>query len=113
MPFISTKTTCEITKEKETSIKAKLGEAMALIGKSEGWLMLEFEDNKRMYMRGDNKEDIAMVEVALFGKASDSQYDAFTKKITQVIKEELGVDGENIYIKYSEIEHWGYNGFNF
>lgn len=113
MPFINTKTTAEITKEQELSLKTKLGSAMKLIGKSESWLMVNFEDNCRLYFKGDNSQDIAIVEVALFGKASDSQYEKMTAEITKIISETLGVDPSCIYVKYEEVDHWGFNGFNF
>lgn len=113
MPFINTKTTAEISNEQEILLKEKMGKAISLIGKSESWLMLNFEDNCRLYFKGDNSKDIAIAEVALFGKASDSQYDAFTNELTKNISEILKIEPSNIYIKYEEVDHWGYNGFNF
>ncbi len=113
MPFINTRTSCEITKEKETAIKAQLGEAITLIGKSESWLMLNFQDNCRLYFKGDNTQNMAMVEVALLGKATDSEYNALTAKITEIISKELSIAPSSIYIKYEEVGHWGYSGFNF
>ena len=113
MPFINTRTSCEITKEKELAIKAELGEAIKLIGKSESWLMLNFEDNCRLYFKGDNTQEMAIVEVALFGKATDSQYDALTAKITEIISDSLSISPSCIYVKYEEVDHWGYSGFNF
>ena len=113
MPFINTKTSVEITSEQEILLKEKMGEAIRFIGKSESWLMLNFDDNCRMYFKGENKEHMAMVEIALFGKASDSQYDALTEALTKEIASILDISPSNIYIKYEEVEHWGYNGFNF
>ena len=113
MPLITTKTTAEITAEKEVSLKEKFGKAIELIGKSESWLMLNFEDNCRLYFKGDNSKDMAIAEVALFGKASDSQYDALTEALTNDISSVLNIDPANIYVKYEEVDHWGYNGFNF
>lgn len=112
MPFINTKTTVQISKEKETFLKEKMGKAIELIGKSESWLMVNFEDNCRLYFKGDNSQDVAFVEVALYGRASDSQYDAFTEELTRTLSEELKIEPGNIYIKYEEVEHWGYNGIN-
>ena len=113
MPLITAKTSVEISKEKEVVLKEKLGKAIELIGKSESWLMVNFEDNCRLYFKGDNSQDIAIVEVALFGKASDSQYEKMTAEITKIISETLGVDPSCIYVKYEEVDHWGFNGFNF
>ena len=113
MPFINTKTSVKITAEQETLLKEKMGTAIRYIGKSESWLMLNFEDKCHLYFKGDNKEPMAMIEIALFGKASDSQYDALTEELTKEISTVLGIKPSNIYIKYEEVEHWGYNGFNF
>ncbi len=114
MPFISTKTTANITDEKRNEIKERLGKAISLIpGKSESWLMLSFEDNLKMYFKGDDQKDTAFVEVKIFGSASNSAYDALTSEITQIVSSVLGISADRIYIKYEEVEHWGWNGSNF
>jgi phenylpyruvate tautomerase PptA (4-oxalocrotonate tautomerase family) len=114
MPYISTKTNIEITKEKETTIKEKLGKAIELIpGKSERWLMLSFEDNASLYFQGKSDGGIAFVEVKLFGSASSSAYDKLTAAITDILKEELGLSPDKVYVKYEEVSNWGYNGNNF
>ncbi len=114
MPYIRTTVSNKITPEKEENLKAKLGQAIALIpGKSESWLMLAFEDNVSMYFKGSNAEDYAYVEVSLFGSTSDAAYDRLTQAISEIVNEELGIDRANIYIKYEEAEHWGWNGANF
>ena len=112
MPLITTKVSNEITKEKEVSLKAQFGKAIELIGKSENWLMIDFQDNSRLYFKGSD-EDCAMIEVDLFGRATDSGYDALTEKLTEIVESELGIDRGRIYVKYNEISHWGYSGFNF
>lgn len=114
MPYIRTTVSNKLTDEKRESIKAKFGQTIALIpGKSESWLMLSFEDNMKMYFRGDDSEDYAYLEVSLFGSASDAAYDRLTAALSEIINEELGIGRENIYIKYEEAEHWGWNGNNF
>lgn len=114
MPYIRTTVSKSLSDEKRESIKAKLGQAIALIpGKSEAWLMLSFEDNMNMYFRGESNEDYAYLEVSLFGKTSDAAYDRLTATLSEIINEELGINRENIYIKYEEAEHWGWNSSNF
>lgn len=114
MPYIRTTVSKKITQDNIENIKAKLGQAIALIpGKSESWLMLAFEDNVNMYFKGDCSEEYAYVEVSLFGSTSDAAYDRLTATISEIINEELGIDRANIYIKYEEAEHWGWNGTNF
>ncbi len=113
MPFIQTKTTVAITPEKEKAIKEKLGEAITIIGKSESWLMLGFEDNCRMYFKGDNSKPMAFVEVKLFGKSTPDAYSRMTAAVCDIIGGELGISADCIYVKYEEVSNWGWNGMNF
>lgn len=114
MPFISTKTNVTISKEKEAEIKKKLGKAIELIpGKSESWLMLSFEDQCTLYFKGDGDKPIAYVEVKLFGSASAGAYDKLTASITDILSGELDIAPNQIYVKYEEVSHWGWNGHNF
>lgn len=114
MPYIRTTVSKELTAQNKENLKTKLGQAIALIpGKSEAWLMLAFEDNMSMYFKGDSSEDYAYLEVSLFGSTSDAAYDRLTAALSEIVNEELGIDRANIYIKYEEAEHWGWNGSNF
>lgn len=114
MPYINSKISVELSDEKEAAIKAKLGKAIALIpGKSEAYLMLNFQDNCRMYFGGKNDSPIAMIEVKLFGSAGKKDYDILTKEICSIFNEELNIPPNNIYVKYDEVENWGWNGHNF
>lgn len=114
MPYIRTTVSTSLTEENKTNLKSKLGEAIALIpGKSESWLMLAFEDNMSMYFKGDNSEKYAYLEVSLFGSTSDAAYDRLTAALSEIVNEELGINRSNIYIKYEEANHWGWNGTNF
>ena len=112
MPFINTKTNISISKEKEEIIKSKLGKAISILGKSESWLMLNFEDNSRMYFRGENSFPMAFVAVDLYGRADSARYNSLTNEITTIFNEELEIDKDKIYVKYSEVDNWGWNGNN-
>lgn len=113
MPLITTRTNTQITKETEKVLKAKLGKALANLGKTESWLMLDFKDNCRLWFKGKNDEKLAMVEVSLLGKAGRSAYNKMTAEVTEIISSELGISPSNIYVKYEEVENWGWNGSNF
>lgn len=114
MPYIRTTVSKELTEQNKESLKTKLGQAIALIpGKSESWLMLSFEDNTTMYFKGDSSQDFALLQVSIFGSASDAAYDRLTAALCEIVNEELGIDFANIYVKYEEVDHWGWNGSNF
>lgn len=114
MPFIETKTSKEISLDAEAEIRRELGRAIEIFkGKSEAWLMLNFVGGARMSFRGETEPFCAMISVELLGKASDAEYDAFTKKATEIVSRALDISPERIYVKYTEYAHWGYNGENF
>lgn len=109
MPFINTKVTTEITFEKEEVLKARLGKALSLIGKPEAYLMLQFEENCRLWFAGTNDEDAAYVEVALLHSAPKASYEKLTAEICTILSEELFIPSDRIYVKFSETEYWGWD----
>ncbi len=113
MPFINTKYTAEITPQQEDALKTALGKALTLIGKSEQWLMLGFEQNCSLYFQGQKSEKIAYVEVSLLGDAGNDAYRALTAEICRQYEDILGIPADKIYIKYSPTSYWGWNGINF
>ena len=114
MPFIDTKLNFSISKERETALKAKLGEAITLLpGKSERWLMLNFQENCRLWFAGENNAPMAMVEVEIFGKASPADCETLTAKICEVFGSELGIAADHVYVNYTFSTAWGLNGTNF
>lgn len=113
MPFINTKVTTEITREKEEILKAKMGRAMSIVGKPESYVMLSFEDNCRMWFSSTNNRDCAFIDVSLLHGASRAAYEKLTEELCNIVSEELNIDGDRIYVKYEETENWGHNGYMF
>lgn len=114
MPFINTKTNVKISSEKEQAIKDELAKAITAIpGKSESWLMVGFEDEYHLYFKGNSDKPLAFVEVKIYGSASSAAYEKLTGMITSILGEELGISADCVYVKYEEVEYWGWNGANF
>ena len=113
MPFIDSKITVSVAPETKETIKNELGKAVSILSKPESYLMLGFEDNYDLYMGGKKLDKGAYVEVKLFGNASSSAYEKMTAEICRIYEEELGIPGNGIYITYSGISDWGWNGSNF
>lgn len=113
MPFIHTVTNRSISTSQEEFLKQELGHAITAIrGKTEQWLMLQFEPDAAMWFQGSD-EPCAMVEVAIYGGADDEEYDLLTARICDLISNELSIPFDRIYVKYAETEHWGFAGANF
>lgn len=113
MPYINARMTNSVSKEQEILLKEKLGEAITLLGKGEAYLMVEICDNCRLYFGGKNDTDIAFFEVKLLGKATRAQYEALTERICEIVSEQFGIPGDKVYVKFEEVEHWGFNSFMF
>ena len=114
MPYINTKINTPLEHDRQEALAKKYGEIITLIpGKSERWLMLSFSDKNEMYFGGKSGEPMAYVELKLFGGASDAVYDKLTAAICGALSDILGIAPSNVYIKYEEAEHWGWNGSNF
>lgn len=113
MPFINAKFSSPVSAEQETAIKSALGEAITLLNKSERYLMVEIEDNRRLYFGGENSAPIAFFDVSLLHSAPRASYEKLTARLCKIAKDVMGVDGENVYVKFEETENWGYNGFMF
>ncbi len=113
MPFINAKFSDTVTPEKEIEIKSALGEAITLLGKPERYLMVEIEDNRRLYFGGRNDQPIAYFDVSLLHSASRQSYEKLTARLCEIAKEYMNVDGSNVYVKFEETENWGYDSFMF
>ncbi|WP_407382352.1 phenylpyruvate tautomerase MIF-related protein [Ruminococcus sp.] len=113
MPFIHAKFSGTVSPGKEVEIKTALGEAITLLGKSERYLMVEIEDQRRLYFGGSNSEPIAFFDVSLLHSAPRQSYEQLTARLCEIAKEHMGVDGSNVYVKFEETENWGYNSFMF
>ena len=113
MPFINAKFSDTVTPEKEIEIKSALGEAITLLGKHERYLMVEIEDNRRLYFGGRNDQPIAYFDVSLLHSAPRQSYEKLTARLCEIAKEYMNVDGSNVYVKFEETENWGYDSFMF
>ena len=114
MPFINSKISVKVNEEQEKQLKQELGEAIRIIpGKSENWLMVGFEDEYKLYFKGDKSEPLAFVEVSVFGSGNPAAFDKLTGRICEIFNNILGIKPDNIYVKYEATSNWGWNGGNF
>lgn len=114
MPFIHTRVNRPIDPAAEKTLSQRLGQAISLLpGKSEDWLMLQFEDNCRLYFKGDSQKPLAFINVKLLGAADDAAYERLTREITRILEDALSIAPDGVYVEYDETKHWGWNGTNF
>lgn len=113
MPFIQLKTNRKVSKEDEVQLKSFFGRDISLLpGKSENWLMVEIEDGRKLYFKG-NDEPCAILEVKVYHSGGILPYDGLTEKLTQDVSHVLHIPMERIYVEYEETPFWGWNGSDF
>lgn len=111
MPFVIVRLNQPLTKEDEHELKHRLGQAISLVpGKSEEYLLLSFEDNCRMWLRGRADEPVAYMEAAIFGNLDHRGFDRFAAAATQAFHEVLHIPPHNIYIRFQDIGTWSRAG---
>ena len=114
MPFLISRVNIPVSRRQEVELKTRLGKAIELVpGKSEEYLLLGFEDNCRLWLRGGDSEPIAYIEANIFGNERHLGYDAFTAEVTHAFHDVLGVAPDRIYINYTDAPAWGAGGGNF
>ena len=114
MPYIESKFSKKLSQDEIISLKSGFGKAIECIpGKSEFWLMVNIEDDKNIFFKGNNDADSAFISVAIFGTAKKSDYDNLTNEICTLINNTTGISKERTYITYSEMVKWGWNSNNF
>ena len=111
MPFIKAKVNVPVSVQQEREIKSMLGCAIESVpGKSEKYLMIILEGNCRIWLRGNDTESAAYIEVSIYGNESHYGYNGLTIGITEAFSKILGIPPGNIYVKYDDIQIWSVNG---
>ena len=111
MPFFMSKTNVSISDEQEKNLYFGLAQVVRKnFGYGEEYILAEFADNCRLYLRGKKSEPIVYIEVKVFGNENHIGYKDFSRDITQVFSMVLKVPPRNIYIKFEDIVAFGVDG---
>ena len=113
MPFTDCKLSRKLDGEQKDKIKRRLGEAVRVLGKPESYLMVGIADGYDLYFGSKKLENGAYVSVSLFGSATSAAYEKMTGIICDILGEELGAAGSEVYVTYHGVNDWGWNGANF
>jgi len=113
MPFVDVRLTKKIGDGEKNELKSEIGKAISIIHKPESYLMVGICDGYDLYFGGKKCENGAYIGVSVFGKATPDDCQKMTAKLCEILERLFGVDGENVYITYSDFDKWGWNGNNF
>ena len=116
MPLIQLFTSCDIsTQEERETLAKKLSKlAATCIGKPEQYVMASVQDKAAMTMGGE-PTSAALVSVKSIGGLSREVNKKLSAETCQILREELGIADECIYITFEELPatHWGWKADTF
>lgn len=111
MPYINSTLTVKLSEEDKEALKSRMGDIIGAIpGKAETWLMVGFDDNKTLYFRGVKMEKAAYIEVKIAGSAPRESKNKLTSLLCELFENKLQIPIDNIYVTFSEVADWGWNG---
>lgn len=113
MPFIDVKLSKKVTDSDKEELKSRLGKAIGTLHKPESYLMVGVCDGYDLFFAGNKLTNGAFVSISVFGKVSPSDAEKMTAKVCDILSEQFGVAGKDVYITYSGVADWGWNGGNF
>ncbi len=114
MPFILAATNVQLKKETHEKLLAKLSQTAAEVtGKPEQYVMASLNGGAMMMFAGSDKP-CAYVEFKSIG-LPDSQLKSVAEKVCSLLREELSIDPERIYLEMTSVDRkcWGWNGSTF
>ena len=115
MPCMKCFVNQKLTSENKKNLRDGFIRAAEIIpGKTADSVLVILEEEKDMYFHQSEEIKSAFVEVNLFARKDLTEYfPAMTEKICQLLSEELGIKGTDVYVRYLATTDWGWNGKNF
>lgn len=115
MPCIKCFVNQMLTDENKQNLRAGFVNAAQLIpGKTADSVMVILEEGKNLYFHQSAELRSAFVEVNLLLRKDPTEYfSPMSKKICDLLANELGIKGTNVYIRYLATPDWGWDGKNF
>lgn len=111
MPLIDVKLAKQASRKQERILTDKLGEAITLIpGKTKKGLMVSISSDEHIYKGGEFLEYGASVNVVLKTGPSREECGKLNEAIFAIMKEDLKIPEENVYVTFSFCDNFGANG---
>ena len=112
MPYIHARINREYDAAAADAFKSEMGKAITVFpGKSESWLMVGIEKCDLRF--AGNDAPAAMVEISLFGRVESAAAGKMTAKVCDSMEKYFGIAADRVYVKYTPVEEWGWNGSDF
>ena len=108
MPYINVNLSAKLTDEQKSTLAGAVAHAVTVFsGKPRPeFSMIDIEDGKSLFFCGEPLKNGAYVSVGLHGQFDLSEKDAYTAAVTEVLREQLGIQDTAIYLTISEFPTW-------
>ncbi|MBQ3311777.1 tautomerase family protein [bacterium] len=114
MPYINVRLSSKLDENQKNDLQAKLTNAVSsAFSKPKAYIMAEVEDNKSIYMAGEELDKGAYISIKLLGKPEKSSCQNLTGDICEILSSDYGIDGSKVYVTYHPVDLWGWNGMMF
>ena len=114
MPYIEAKLSIELNDNQKDELQAKLSNAVSsAFSKPNAYIMTNIEGSKSLYMGSTKVEKGAYIVVKALGSVSKPSCQTATKAICDMLTNDYGLIGANIYVTYHPVDMWGWNGSMF
>lgn len=113
MPYIDVKFSRQVDSAKKSLLISRLGKAISILNKPERYLMVGVEDNYSLYFSGKELENGAFISVSIYGHADRSDFNKFTAELSLILGDLFAISPDQMYVRYTETDDWGFNGKNF
>ena len=111
MPYIEAKMSIKLDERQKDELQKKMtGAVSSTFGKPKAYIMACIEDDKSLYMGERKLEKGAYIAIRLLGSASKSACQGLTGEICDILQNDYGIDGANVYVTYHPADLWGWNG---
>jgi len=111
MPYVNVKLTQKLTHEQMLEVKSGIAAEIVLIpNKTEAVLMVDIEDGKTIFFRGEQMENGAFVDVKMYGTCDFEAKAAFTRAIYKLFGQVLDIAENQMFITLLEYDTWGTSG---
>ena len=111
--MIEAKVTTLLTEEKRDVLKTEFGKAISILGKPESYLMINLVENQDLYFGGKKLDKGAYVEIKVLGNVDSNASNKMTSRICEILKNQLDIPEDTVYVSYFGTSNWGWNGSNF
>ena len=111
MPSLEVTLSKKLTEVQKKTLADELTANVTLItGKEQFMVMTMIRDDVYMQMGDKVLENGAFVNLNCFGQANPEENKAYAVRICQILGEQLGIAGKDIYMNLTERSWWATNG---